>query len=40
MKNFEISDTLRNDILINLVEPQYKNDVIINLKLRKKGLSI
>lgn len=36
MKNFEISDTLRNDILINLVEPQYKNDVIINLKLRKK----
>ena len=36
MKNFEVSDTLRNDILINLVEPQYKSDIVRNLKLRKK----
>ena len=36
MNNFEISDNLKNDILINLVEPQYKNDIIRNLKLRKK----
>jgi hypothetical protein len=36
MKNFEVSDQLKNDILVNLVEPQYKNDIIRNLKLRKK----
>ena len=36
MKNIDISDNLRNDILLNLVEPQYKNDIIRNLKLRKK----
>ena len=36
MKNFEVSDALKNDILVNLVEPQYKNDIIRNLKLRKK----
>ena len=36
MKNFEISETLKNDILVNLVEPQYKKDIIRNLHLRKK----
>jgi len=36
MKNFDISDNLKNDILTNLVEPQYKNDIVRNLKLRKK----
>jgi hypothetical protein len=36
MKNFEVSDKLKNDILVNLVEPQYKNDIIRNLKFRKK----
>jgi hypothetical protein len=36
MKNFDISDNLKNDILVNLVEPQYKNEIIRNLALRKK----
>ena len=36
MNHFDVSDNLKNDILINLVEPQYKNDIIRNLKLRKK----
>ena len=36
MKNFEVSEQLKNDILVNLVEPQYKNDIICNLKLRRK----
>ena len=36
MKNFDISDNLKNDILVNLVEPQYKNEIIRNLSLRKK----
>ena len=36
MKNFEVSEQLKSDILVNLVEPQYKNDVTRNLKLRKK----
>jgi len=36
MKHFDISDHLKNDILVNLVEPQYKQDIIRNLKLRKK----
>jgi len=36
MKNFDISDNLKNDILVNLVEPQYKNDIIRDLRLRKK----
>jgi len=36
MKNFEISENLKNDILLNLVEPQYKKDVIQYLRLRKK----
>jgi len=36
MKNFEVSEQLKTDILVNLVEPQYKNDVTRNLKLRKK----
>jgi len=36
MKNFDISDNLKNDILVNLVEPQYKQDIIRNLKLRNK----
>lgn len=36
MKNFDVSDTLKNDILVNLVEPQYKSDIIQNLKLRKR----
>ena len=36
MKNFDISDNLKKDILINFVEPQYKNDVIRNIKLRKQ----
>ena len=36
MKNFDISDNLKNDILINLVEPQYKQDIVRNLKLKKK----
>ena len=36
MKNFEVSDKLKNDILVNFVEPQYKNDIIHNLKFRKK----
>ena len=36
MKNFDISDNLKNDILVNLVEPQYKNEITRNLALRKK----
>ena len=36
MKNFDISDNLKNDILINLIEPNYKNEIINHLKLRKK----
>ena len=36
MKHFEISDNLKNDILVNLVEPQYKSEIIRNLKLRKR----
>jgi len=36
MKNFEVSEKLKNDILVNLVEPQYKSDIICNLKLRRK----
>jgi hypothetical protein len=36
MKKFDISDDLKNDILTNLVEPQYKKDIIRDLKLRKK----
>jgi len=36
MRNLEVSDDLKNDILVNLVEPQYKSDIIRNLKLRKK----
>ena len=36
MKNFEVSEQLKNDILVNLVEPQYKSDIICNLKLRRK----
>ena len=36
MKKFDISDNLKNDILVNLVEPQYKNEIIRNLALRKK----
>jgi hypothetical protein len=36
MKNFDISDDLKNDILITLVEPQYKSDIIRNLTLRKR----
>jgi len=36
MKNFEVSEQLKTDILVNLVEPQYKNDITRNLKLRKK----
>jgi hypothetical protein len=36
MKNFDISDNLKNDILVNLVEPQYKNDIIRDLRLRKR----
>ena len=36
MNHFDISEHLKNDILVNLVEPQYKNDIVRNLKLRKK----
>jgi membrane protein DedA with SNARE-associated domain len=36
MKNFEVSEALKSEILVNLVEPQYKKDIIRNLKLRKK----
>ena len=36
MKNFDISDDLKNDILVTLVEPQYKSDITRNLKLRKR----
>jgi membrane protein DedA with SNARE-associated domain len=36
MKNFEVSETLKSEILVNLVEPQYKKDIMRNLKLRKK----
>jgi len=36
MKNLEVSDNLRSEILVNLIEPQYKNDIIRNLRLRKK----
>jgi membrane protein DedA with SNARE-associated domain len=36
MKNFDISENLKNDILVNLIEPSYKTDVIQNLKLRKR----
>lgn len=36
MRNFDISDDLKNDIMLNLVEPQYKQDIIRNIKLKKK----
>jgi hypothetical protein len=36
MKNFEISENLKNDILITLIEPSYKSEITHNLKLRKK----
>jgi membrane protein DedA with SNARE-associated domain len=36
MKNFEISDNLKNDVLINLIEPSYKNEIKQILKLRKQ----
>jgi len=36
MKNFEVSEALKSEILVNLVEPQYKKDIMRNLKLRKK----
>ena len=36
MKSFDISENLKNDILLTLIEPNYKNDIIENLKLRKK----
>ena len=36
MKNFDISDNLKNDILLTLVEPNYKNDIIRGLRIRKQ----
>ena len=36
MKNFEISENLKNDILVTLIEPSYKSEITYNLKLRKK----
>ena len=36
MRNFDISDDLRNDILLTLVEPHFKQDIIRNLLLKKK----
>jgi membrane protein DedA with SNARE-associated domain len=36
MKNYEISDTLKNDILVTMIEPNFKSDITRNLKLRKK----
>jgi hypothetical protein len=36
MKNFEISENLKNDILVTLIEPNYKSEIIQNLKLRKR----
>jgi hypothetical protein len=36
IKNFDVSPELKNDILVNLIEPQYKQDIIRNLVLRKK----
>jgi len=36
MKNFDISDNLKNDILVTLVEPNYKNDIVRALKIRKQ----
>jgi len=36
MKNFDISDSLKNDIVVTLIEPSYKADIIQFIKLRKK----
>jgi hypothetical protein len=36
MKNYEISDCLKNDILVTMIEPNFKSDITRNLKLRKK----
>jgi len=36
MKNYEISDNLKNDILITMIEPNFKSDITRNLKLRKR----
>ena len=36
MKVIEISNDLKNDILQNYIEPQYKNEIILNISLRKK----
>ena len=36
MKNFEISENLKSDILVTLIEPSYKSEITQNLKLRKK----
>ena len=35
-ESFQISDELKKDILVNLVEPTYKSDIKINLNLKKK----
>ncbi len=42
MKNYEISDTLKSEILITMIEPNFKSDITRNLKLRKrfKGFGI
>ena len=36
MRNINISDDLRNDIILTLVEPHFKQDIIRNLILKKK----
>ena len=34
--SLEISDELKRDILINLIEPNYKSDITASLKLKRK----
>ena len=34
-ESFQISDELKKEIVINLIEPTYKNDIRSNLRLKK-----
>ena len=33
---FKISDTVKNDIIVNIIEPSYKEEIRTNLLLKKK----
>ena len=33
---FKISDAVKNDIIVNIIEPSYKDEIKTNLVLKKK----